>query len=405
MEEPRLPPDETLSPEGWRTRVEACFEALRAAEAPITLETLDGVQVEARIESLDGLKGRVVLSVLRAPSAGLEADDEVNLFFTMHEARWVGRARIHYHNDRRSRFTVLLPRRLDPGDRRREARIFLDTSENVKVAFIPDGIRPVHVTGRLSNLSEGGFRFAVEGVQDLEHGHVLDPCDILLEEKQGLASLSVTGLREAPLEAEGIVLEVDPQPLGPVLGVRFKGLRPVDREFLRAYVASRARVAPTLIPVPPPPEPPEETPGPPAPVPGEGLPPQSELRLKRFKTLALVMPPGPGREALRSFLATQGFTRVLPAGTLSELAVLARKAPPNLFLVDWPDPAMPELDIVAFLGRHPFPWPPRLVLACAHATAQLTQEAHRLGVSQVLVKPYALDADLVALLLEQLAGD
>ncbi|HWQ08718.1 MAG TPA: hypothetical protein VN436_06420, partial [Holophaga sp.] len=138
----------------------------------------------------------------------------------------------------------------------------------------------------------------------------------------------------------------------------------------------------------------------------DGAPsPQVELRLKRFKSLVLVMPPGPEREALHSFLATQGFTRVLPAGTLSELAMAARKSPPSLFMVDWPDPAMPELDIVAFLGRHPFPFPPKMVLACANPTTQLTREAYRLGVSHVLVKPYVLDAVLVDLLLEQLAGD
>ena len=392
-------------PKGGRKGSRACLEALRTRGAPVVVETMEGVQVEAHIESLDSLKGRVVLSLQRAPSAGLEADDDVNLFFTMHESRWVGRARVHYHNDRRTRFTLLLPRRLDSGDRRREARIFLDTSENVKATFLPDGIRRVEVIGRISNLSENGFRIAILAGVDLDEERSLDPCDILLEETQLLDAVRITGLREAPMEALGTVLEVDRQPMGPVLGVRFKNLLPGDREFLRAYIAERVRAQPRPAAHPPSAAVPaavEPTAGPKE----DGAPsPQAELRLKRFKSLVLVMPPGSEREALHTFLATQGFTRVLPAGTPAELATVTRKSPPSLFMVDWPDPSMPELDIVAFLGRHPFLSPPKMILACTNATTQLTREAYRLGVSHVLVKPYALDAVLVDLLLEQLAGD
>jgi DNA-binding NarL/FixJ family response regulator len=132
---------------------------------------------------------------------------------------------------------------------------------------------------------------------------------------------------------------------------------------------------------------------------------QADQRLKRFKTLALVMSPGRDREAVQTYLATQGFTRVLPAGTLAELAVMTRKSPPDVFLVDWGDATMPELDIALFLGNHPFPAIPRIILACSHATTQLTREANRLGVAHLLVKPYPLDTALVGLLLQQLSGD
>jgi CheY-like chemotaxis protein len=117
------------------------------------------------------------------------------------------------------------------------------------------------------------------------------------------------------------------------------------------------------------------------------------------------MPPGPSRDELQAFLASRGFARVVPAGTLLELAGLTRKSPPDAFFVDWPDPSAPELDIVQFLGKHPFPAPPRIILACVNATAQLAKEANRLGVSHLLVKPYALDDDLTALVLDQLRGD
>ena len=58
-----------------------------------------------------------------------------------------------------------------------------------------------------------------------------------------------------------------------------------------------------------------------------------------------------------------------------------------------------------FLGNHPFPTAPRVILACAHATTQFAREANRLGVSHLLVKPYPLDASLVSLVLQQLGGD
>jgi CheY-like chemotaxis protein len=408
MEQHRIPLDEDLSPEGWRERVHACFEALRLQQIPLSVETSDGVQMEGHIESLDTTKGRMVLSILRAPSAGLRADDEVRLLFSMHESRWVGRARVHYHNDRRTRFTLILPLRLDPSDRRREMRVLLDTAENIKARFRPSGAEYVEVTGRLSNLSEGGFRLAVESALDARRGRPIDPSDVPLEEDQLLESLSITGLREHPVEAEGIVLEVDPQPLGPILGIRFRALPRPELEFLRAFVVNRVQATHAVIPVPvvvpPPPPAPVEEPPETTPVPAsrDSL---EDQRVRRFKTLGLVMPPGFTRNELQAFLASRGFTRVMPAGTLLELAGLIRKSPPDAFLVDWPDPSSPELDIVQFLGNHPFPSPPRIILACTNATTQLAKEANRLGVSHLLVKPYALDADLTALVLDQLRGD
>ena len=402
MEQPRIPMDEDLPPEGWRERVRDCFEALRLQQVPLTVETADGVLVEGRIESLDAAKGRLVLSIPRAPGAGLRPDDEIRLLFSMHGNRWVGRARVHYHNDRRNRFTLILPGRLDPSDRRREVRVLLDTAENVKARFRPSGAEDLEVIGRLSNISEGGFRLAVEAAQDATQGRSIDPGDVSFEEEQLLEDLRITGLRSSPVTAEGVVLEVDPQPLGPILGIRFRGLPRPELEFLRAFVEDRAQAVPAVIPVPeqaPPVEVPEDVPA----TASHDVP--GDAKVRRFRTLALVMPPGTPRESLQAFLASRGFAQVRPAGTLLELAGLMRKSPPDAFLVDWSDPAVPELDIVHFLGNHPFPSPPRIILACLHATTQLAKEANRLGVSHLLVKPYALDDALAALVLEQLRGD
>jgi len=395
------PGGQDLSENEWRERILLCFEALRSQQAPLFLETLEGVLVEGRIESLDPLKGRMVVSVPQAPSAGMGADDDVRLSFRMRESRWGGLARVHYHNDRRNRFTVILPKRLDPGERRREPRLLLDASENIKAVFVPAGSHHLRVTGRLSSLSAGGLRLAVEEAVDTALRRDVDPCALALEEHQILDSVLILGLRDEPLEVQGIVLEVDPQPLGPVLAVRFRTLPPEDLAFLQGVIAERTRARPAAAS----PEPqggPEPSAGPELQMPP---PDQADPRVKRFRTLALVMPQGQEREALRTFLATRGFTRVLPAGTLPEVAAMARKSPPDTFLVDWPDAAAPELDIALFLGRHPFPSPPRIILACTHATPQLMREANRLGVSHVLVKPYALDEAFENLLLQHLGGE
>ena len=261
----------------------------------------------------------------------------------------------------------------------------------------------------------------MESALDIDDGHTIDPSDVSLEEKQLLESIHITGLRELPVETEGVVLEVDPQPLGPILGIRFRSILRTELDFLRAFVSARVQGTPPVIPMPVETmsetsvtedlatdntsvaQEVEVTPDPLSSHAQRSI--QMEQRLKRFRTLALVMPPGHDRETLSTFLATQGFTRVLPAGTLAELAMLTRKSPPDIFLVDWPEANISELDIVHFLGNHPFPLPPRILLACMHATTQFAREANRLGVSHLLVKPYSLDASFVELLFQQLSGD
>lgn len=408
MTDPQLPLDEDLSADAWRERVLAAFEFLRVHPAPLTVETKDGVEVDGRVESLDAGKGRVVVAVPRAPSAGMEPDDEVRLIFVLNESRWAGQARVHYHNDRRNRFTLVLPKRLFACDRRREQRVFLDTAENVKAVFRLPQRPQLEVTGRLSSLSEGGFRMAVEAVVDLRDGHPLDPGDVALEANQLLEGMRLSGLREEPLEADAVVLEVDPQPLGPIVGLRYRRLPRETLTFLRTVVRNRA-AAPRELPSATdrsiaeelgglPEELPDPRPAPPSASP-------AQQRAKRFKTLALVMPETPARDRLHAYLSAQGFTRVMPAGTMAELAALTRRMPPDVFLVDWPDGPGSELDIVLFLGNHPFASPPRTILACTHATTQLAREANRLGVSQLLVKPYSLDGALVELLLQQMQAD
>lgn len=449
MEAPLQDPG-TSPPEGGRDQICEYFEALRAHQVRLTVETEDGVEMEGSIQSLDTAKGRIVLAIQKAPSAGMEPDDPVDLFFTVAGNRWVGRARIHYHSDRKDRYSLVLPDRLEPADRRRELRAMLDPMENIRGELIQADEPEIQILGRLSNISENGFRFSVEGAQVVDSGWEVDTEDLKLKQGQSLEQVRILGLREHPLECQGRILDVTPGPFGAILGLRFKFLKAPDRAFLKDYVRHHAFTPPEVLPplqripfaeeileeinaatdaaqelpgeVPapslePPPSPlrprsplavaprdPEPLRGSEAVVqaaPGSSaLDATAQMRLKRFRSIVLVMAPGHERQGILQFLGAQGFTRVVPGGTVGELAKANKSGSVDLVLVDWQDPAVSSLDIADFLLHYPFKNLPKVVLACHHITNALASEAHAKGVVHLLVKPYQLDGAFVDLLLK-----
>ena len=112
----------------------------------------------------------------------------------------------------------------------------------------------------------------------------------------------------------------------------------------------------------------------------------------------MAMPPGEERDRVVAFLAQQGFAPVLPAGTLGELAALAREGGADLILVDWPPEGSRELEVIDFLMEHPFPSLPKLVLA----SSQSSPGAGAHGVARLLPRPYRLDPHLAEFLQELL---
>ncbi len=120
--------------------------------------------------------------------------------------------------------------------------------------------------------------------------------------------------------------------------------------------------------------------------------------IRRFRGVALVMPPGPDREALGAFLAREGFTRVVPAGTIAELVRTLDSSALALLFIDWPDPDVQELEIAHFLESVRFEGKVQLLLASSKPSPRMVGDAKALGVAHVLVKPYALDGALADLL-------
>ena len=224
-------------------------------------------------------------------------------------------------------------------------------------------------------------------------------------------SVRITGLRDQPVEAQGIVLEVDPQPLGPILGIRFRTLLHGDLDFLRTFVERRSPDRSSGDPALLRPRPPYAPGVPESVVPAGG---RGGSALHPAGSAPQTLPdPGAGHASgarsgrpCRPTWPPRGSPGCCPRGPSRNWPVLTRKSPPDAFLVDWPEAAAcrswtscSSWAITPSLRPRGSSWP------ALHATTQLAREANRLGVSHLLVKPYALDDALVALLLQQLSGE
>lgn len=128
--------------------------------------------------------------------------------------------------------------------------------------------------------------------------------------------------------------------------------------------------------------------------------PMPSSRHKR-RAVALAMPPGPKREALQAFLLGEGFSRVLPAGTVAELIRVLQSPTLGLVFVDWEEGSLSGLEVAAFLAGQHGVRRPQLVLA---GDARIEEEAHALGIARVVPKGYPLNGPLVRALLEVMEG-
>lgn len=127
-------------------------------------------------------------------------------------------------------------------------------------------------------------------------------------------------------------------------------------------------------------------------------PPVRGRIMRRLRAVAVVMPPGVDRDRLATFLTLEGFTRVLLAGTVAELVRALQSTTLALAFIDWPEADVQGLEIASFLSESYTEGKLALVVAAAQPSPRLIQDAHAIGVAQVLLKPYVLDAMLADLL-------
>jgi CheY-like chemotaxis protein len=238
------------------------------------------------------------------------------------------------------------------------------------------------------------------------------------------------------MEMGGQVSYVDDRSGGLVLGLVFE-----KSEFsgaLRNMVSSRAGSIPSAVPPKarrktvmdePEPEPaarpekpieavkpPEPIPAPPPPPPTpapkpEAAPPSEApsanrnnplLRLKKRSRTVLVLSSAGHGEMLRDHFLEEGYGRVLVAVGWDEVVAHLQEPGNGVFLVDTERPVLESLEMVQRLAEAGMELPP-IILAAEEVSRSLVLAAHRVGVSQLLVKPYALDDDF-SLLIEQQMG-
>lgn len=119
---------------------------------------------------------------------------------------------------------------------------------------------------------------------------------------------------------------------------------------------------------------------------------------RRSRTVALVMPPGMDRDRLADILTREGFGKVIPAGTVGELVRALQSTTLSLAFIDWPETDIQGLEIASFLASSHKDGKVAMIVAATQPNPRQIQDARALGVSQVLVKPYALDAGFADLL-------
>jgi len=157
--------------------------------------------------------------------------------------------------------------------------------------------------------------------------------------------------------------------------------------------------APQPPPAPVPPPLPEGEPVPDSPNPNRNT---ALLRLKKRSRAVVILASAGHGELLREHLQDEGYGRVLAAVGWDEVVAHLHEPGVGLFLIDTERPVLESLEMVQRLHEAGLELP-AIVLAAEEVSRTLVLAAHRAGVSQLLVKPYALD-EAFSLLLEQQMG-
>jgi CheY-like chemotaxis protein len=125
------------------------------------------------------------------------------------------------------------------------------------------------------------------------------------------------------------------------------------------------------------------------------------LRLKkRSRTVLLLTHSGYG-DLLKDYLLDEGYGRVLRAASPQEMVSTLVQDSVSLVLIDIGIPILECFEMISNLKESDLELPP-VILAAEEVSRALVLAAHRSGISQLLVKPYALDENFSMLLEQQM---
>ncbi len=333
-------------------------------------------------------------------------------------------------------------------ERRKKPRARLNAREGATVTALTGLFDGIGVSGPLENISEGGLRMRVERAMDVKTQRRMPLGSSLLPVGQSLMLVKLAKLPKCPiLELTGAVAYLEADRYGLCIGITFEPGKESLLSPVRQLVASRASSIPSTVPPKtrrsieepspaehesprgielatprpepqpapeprptptpaalPPPEP--AAPEPPAPAPAAEGSDRSHALLrvkKRSRALVLAMHPGPGQDQLATFLAEEGYGRILAVSTLSDLLeALDEAGGVHLVFIDGGVAELEGLELASLIHHRYEGAPPPIVLAEDHVDTDLVLESREAGVSHILVKPYEPDADLAHLFEAQL---
>jgi len=332
-----------------------------------------------------------------------------------------------------------LPTTIELAERRKKPRARLNQREGATAIALTGLFEGIGLTGAIDNISEGGMCLKVGRAMNLKTQGPMHMGPNLLSAGEVFMVIKLNKLPKCPLiEVGGTAAHVASEGNGLSVGITFEPGKESILGPVKAMVASRSGSLPTSVPpkarrqqpkaepaepsielAPPRPvqkkEPdpaptpspaavPEPQPTAPAPILEAASPqPDSANRgsalyrmKKRTRGVLLAMPEGPEREALLGFLAADGYGKVRVAATLTELLDLLNEV--QLVFVDEGVAELQGLALASLLRQRLNGEETPVVLAETSVDAELVLGAQEVGVAQVLVKPYGLDAEFLQMI-------
>jgi CheY-like chemotaxis protein len=408
-------------------QVLAYLEEAQRLRTPITLQGPKGREVQATLSLV--AEDRVTLA-LQGPLL-MDKGAEVGLLFVLDGLRI--KAPTTLLEVKPGSAVVEQPERLVLAERRKKPRARLNAREGATATALTGLFDGVGVSGPIENISEGGLRIRVERAMDVKTQRKMHMGPNLFSVGQALMLVKLSKLPKCPpIELSGTVAYLEADSGGLCIGIAFEAGKEGLLAPIRSLVASRATAIPAAVPpkarrsqeeasaepdagpiawaaprtpsrrepelppepaLPAPPAPPEAAPE--APDRSQAL-----LRVKkRARGVLLAMPEGPDRDRLAAFLAEEGYGRILLAATLTELLeALEGPGGVHLVLVDGGVAELKGLELASLLQHRPGEDHPPVILAEAVVDTDLVLGAQETGVAQILVKPYAPDADLARMI-------
>jgi CheY-like chemotaxis protein len=439
----------------------AWFEDAQRVRAPFILNGRSKTEVPAVLQGLDENEGTATFQT----TGPLRADKgaTVEFSFIQEGLRLGGSARLA---DVRPGIAVLeLPEGLEVKERRGQPRARLNPKEGATCTALTGLFEGVGITGVIENISESGLRLRVEKAMSIKGEKRLPLGTALVPEGQPFMLIKLNKVPKCPavMEVEGQAAYLEQgNGSGLAMGIRFAKPKADVASAIRSLVSSRTSPLPTSLPsktrrkaeaqassaladeplVPtqrsrpqaaskpqaaPAPEaqapqapaaPQPSVPAPSAPVPAPAAPRETPeaptpeetqarqdplLRLKkRSRAVVALTRTAAFTEMLKDFLQEDGFGRVLTTTFPDEVPELLRQPNLGVLLLDGDMSIVEALEFVQHL-RSSGPGLPPVIVAAEDISTAVVLAARRNGVSQLVVRPYALDQAFSTLLASQLA--